>query len=143
MNARRSWAILAVLAAVFLLLLVVLRGGSRFLRVERGAGSAAPIAAQAGLQLVDLLALHELHGGGLDELALRRLAEQFGRDRVELRSEPLAALASVIGLDRVQRSVRRDGPVVAEQHWRREPEGISIVRWETMRERFRDRLPAR
>jgi hypothetical protein len=142
-NARRSWAILAVLAAVFLLLLVVLRESSRFLRVERGAGTAAPIAAQTGLPLVDLLALHELHGGGLDEPALRRLAEQFGKDRVELRSEPLAALASVIGLDPVQRSVRRDGPIVAEQRWRREPEGVSIVRWETMRERFRDRLPGR
>jgi hypothetical protein len=132
--------LLPALAVAFLAALALLRSCSGVLRAEARVAPARAVAAATALDVVDVLALLARHGGDLPQAELEALARRYRALRDELGAEPLAVVA-LAGHDRLARSLRAAAPADPEAALRAHPAGVEWQRFETLRGRFRERLP--
>jgi hypothetical protein len=139
----RGPRLLAVLALTAVAAFAWQRGRSPFLRIEAERELAARVAAEAGLDPVEVMALRELVGVDRDEAALGEVARRFVADRRAYGgSEALAAVAaggSRAVADAVYAAAGRRVDE-AERELRPRPEAVLAVRFRTVRERFASRL---
>ena len=128
------------LAVAFLLALAALRSRSGVVRAEARAAEARAVASATGLDGVDVLALHAARGGRLPQSELEALARRCRALREELGGEALAILA-LAGHEALARSLRERAPTDLDAALRGHPEGSEWQRFQTLRERFRQRAP--
>lgn len=140
-----SWPPLAVVVVAFLAAFAWQRGRSDFLAVEVDRAAAAAVASAHGLTEADAMALRVLLGSP-DAGRWREVAAAFARERPMV-GDALAAVAA-LG-DRATaaqvlaaRAVAAD-PAAAWQLFRGEPAALLGHRFLQLRQRFRDRSPAR
>lgn len=134
--------LLAAVGVVAVLGFALQRARSPFLRIEADEEVAAEIAARVGLQTVDVMALRELLGVGLERDELVAQAERFVADRRALGgSDALAAVAASGHRGLAVRLFENAGgsATQAEADLRPLPEAIAAVRFRTVRERFSSR----
>ena len=131
----RSALLLGGLSLAFLAAFVAQRGRSTVLAAERTADTAARIAARRGLAVCDVLALHAMRGGELDERDLDREAARFDVLRRELGSTALAVLAWT-GHGALARRLHGRNGTSASRRVRSLPEGVEVARFEELRRRF-------
>jgi hypothetical protein len=136
-----SGRILAGIVAGFLVLFAVQRCTSPFLRIEGERELAEGVAADSGLAAVDVMALRELLGAGIDRRDLTARCAEFAQLRGRL-GEGLAAVALCGHAVLVDAAVREHGGD-ASKAWAaflQRPEAASGVRFLQVRERFAGRM---
>jgi len=141
---RGSGRILALIVLSFLVLFAVQRCWSPFLRIEGEPELAAAIAEEAGVTALDVMALRELLGAGLDRAALAARCRDFARLRGNL-GEGLAAVALCGHEAQVSEAVQAAGGDAARA-WSAflpRPEAACGVRFLQVRERFAARMAPR
>lgn len=138
---RGSGPILAGIVAGFLVLCAVQRSCSPFLRIEGERELADRVAGEAGVSAVDVMALRELLGAGLEVRELTAKCAEFARWRGRV-GEELAAVALCGHAELVDAAVAGAGGD-ASQAWAAflpRPEAASGVRFLQVHERFASRM---
>ena len=134
---RPSTRILVALVAAFLVAFWLLRGQSRFLRLEGQAVAARAMAQEHGLTESEVLALGELVDGHRDAARWRHAVETFVRQRPAV-GHDLAVLAAAghqeLGEGALVDTIGDRGKALAALSGR--PEALAVGRFAAMRDRF-------
>jgi len=134
---RGSWPPLLAAALLFLGAFTWQRHRSTFLRIEAESRGGLKVAAECGLEAVDVMALRELTRTAND--ALRDVCMAFARDRQQL-GDALAAVAA--SGERAAAEAARAAapdPATAWASFALRPEAIGGLRFLAMRRRFDER----
>lgn len=131
----RSTLLLGGISLGFLVVFSLQRARSTVLAAERASDAAARIASRRGLAVCEVLALHAMRGGRLEESDLDREAVRFDLFRRDLGSTALAVLAWA-GHETLARRLRGQAGAGVSRRVRALPEGIEVARFEELRRRF-------